>query len=77
MMEGKIIKMDDMLGVIDNESGDFLCLHPDDVNDLLDAGLSFDELDVEHSSNPKVNFKKVAHIKFTGISYYAKIKKTI
>lgn len=74
MMEkiGKIVKKYDVLGVIDSVSNEFIQLHPDDINHLLENESTFLSLQIK-IINKNVKYKTILHLKMGGSIIYAKI----
>lgn len=55
--------------------GDYLHLHPDDVNWIIEQEKMFDNMIGRIKASPEVEFKIVEHQKLTGVVKYAKLKK--
>jgi len=72
-MKGKLHKTEDhgWIVLFDDE---FLQLHPDDVNDLIDLDNVFDNVEARIAASPNVEFEIVENQKMSGVVKYAKLK---
>lgn len=73
-MKGRIHRTDDYGWVVlfDDE---FLQLHPDNVNEILELKGIFDNIDARILADPEVEFEIVENHKMSGVVKYAKLKK--
>ena len=77
-MKGRLLKTEDYGWIVTyNDSEElfqFVQLHPDDVNDLIDLNNVFDNVEARISANPDVEFDLFTVKKMDGSVTYAKLK---
>jgi len=73
-MKGTVIKREKDWGIVNNQSGEFFYLHPDDVNEIANLSQLFDNVESRIFNSPIVDYEIVENHKMSDIVTYAKIK---